>query len=100
MPPIEECHREQTFYDICLSFCFIGLTQKLIKSVLCLYNTTISIHFFALKRQRNKYKFLSFLEYRVSLLSSFLGFGAQATRVSYKPVSYKKNVYKADFDTF
>ena len=59
----------------------------------------ISKHFFALKRQKNKSKFLSFLEYRVSLLSSFLGYRAQASRVSYKPVSYKKNVYKADFDT-
>ena len=54
-----------------------------------------TMHFFALKRQKNKCKFLSFLEYRVSLLtSSFLGFRAQAIRVSYKPVSYiKKNVY-------
>ena len=44
------------------------------------------MHFIALKRQT----FLSFLEYRV-LTSSFLGFRAQATRVSYKPVSYKKH---------
>ena len=48
------------------------------------------MHFFALKRQKDKCKFLSFLECRVSFTSSFLGFRAQATRVSYKPVSYKK----------
>ena len=32
--------------------------------------------------------------YKKRKTCSFLGFRAQATRVSYKPVSYKKNVYK------
>ena len=40
--------------------------------------------------QRNVFAIQPFLEYRVSLLVVSLAFRAQATRVSYKPVSYKK----------
>ena len=60
--------RNVTENKLFLNFAYL-FTQKLIKSVLHVFtHITISMHFFALKRQKDKCKFLSFLEYRVSLL--------------------------------
>ena len=87
-------HKKLSFWVSSLSYRFtLNLLEKFLKSFLLYSNFCFieefhreqTMHFIALKRQT----FLSFLEYRV-LTSSFLGFRAKATRVSYKPVSYKK----------